>query len=405
MTRQGRPWASLRMVAASACVALVAAQPSSGIGDRQGGPVPTWIVAGEGRGTPAADTATAFFLSKRHQIVAVDMASGRERWRVSTLGTGPETMGTRVVRAGEMVVAGDYEVVGVERRTGLLRWRFAPRVGPGAGMHLGQASGDEVFTGSVGGYLHAIDARTGRARWSARIATDHETTVFGPVVAGELVVAGFTEFSRPARGGVVAIERSTGRERWRHRFPAWVKREASTGAAGEPVVAERVVAASSQDGTIFGLDRASGTVRWVIPAGLRPDGRGPVVQDYRPVVLIGRTLIAGSLTGMVVAYDLETRRERWRQTPVAASVALGLAADESVVYVPYVSGHIVAMAAETGAERWRAGGTAMGLSWTPLVVPAGLLASGSRAGFLAFSRDGSGQGPDRGERAPARSHP
>jgi outer membrane protein assembly factor BamB len=384
------------MVAAGAWIALAAAPLP--FGGRRGqdvhhaGPVvsPSWVVGGEGRGTPAADATTAYFLSKRHQVIAVDLATGDERWRAGTstnTRTSPETMGGRVIRVGEVIVAGDYDVVGLDHRTGALRWRFAPRAGYGAGMFVGRSSGHDVWTGSAAGYLHAIDARSGRARRSVKIAAGEEAmSVFGPVVAGDLVVASFTEFSRPARGGVVALDRETGRERWRRRFPAWITRSAATGAAGEPVLTEQEVVASSQDGTIFGLDRATGAVRWVIPAGVRPDGRGAVVQDFRPVVLAGRTLVAGSLTGMVVAYDLESRRERWRQAPVPASVAFGLAADTHVVYVPYLSGHLVAIDVDTGVERWRAGGSLMGLSWPPLVTPAWLLAAGSSAGFLAFAR-------------------
>ena len=379
--------------AVSAWLALAAASVPAGSAGIVQQAHPLWRLAGEGRGTPAADEDTGYFLSKRHEVVAIDLNTGLERWRAGTLGTGPETFGSRVLTVGDVVVAGDYDVVGIDRRTGQLRWRFAPRTGHGAGIHLGRAYGQDVFTGSAAGYLHAVDARTGRARWSVPVIPDGDNAaIFSPSVGEDDVVAGYTEFSRPARGGVVVIERQTGRERWRYRFPPWVTRAASTGSAGDPVLLSDLIIAASQDGTVFGLDRATGRVRWVIPAGPRPDGRGETLQDFRSIVCVGGVLVVGSLTGMVLAYDLETRQERWRAAPVSASVAFGLAADGRFVYVPYLSGHLVALDAGTGVERWRAGGPAYGFTWLPLVSGERVLVAGSGAGFLAFARDGPGAG-------------
>jgi outer membrane protein assembly factor BamB len=108
------------------------------------------------------------------------------------------------------------------------------------------------------------------------------------------------------------------------------------------------------------------------------------LHDFRPVVVSGDTVVAGSLTGEVLAYDLGTRRERWRRSPVDASVAFGLAADDTLVYVPYLSGQIVALSIRDGTERWRTGGSDDGFIWTPLVYDARLFTAGSGAGFVAF---------------------
>ncbi len=37
---------------------------------------PRWRVAGEGRGVPAASGSTAYFLTKRHEVIAVDAGTG-----------------------------------------------------------------------------------------------------------------------------------------------------------------------------------------------------------------------------------------------------------------------------------------------------------------------------------------
>jgi outer membrane protein assembly factor BamB len=102
------------------------------------------------------------------------------------------------------------------------------------------------------------------------------------------------------------------------------------------------------------------------------------------LAVAGRLLIAGSLTGRVTAYDLATRQERWRRSPMTASIVFGIASDERTIYVPYLSGPLVALGAEDGVERWRTSSDTVGFSWKPLIVAGRLLAASSGAGFFAF---------------------
>jgi outer membrane protein assembly factor BamB len=136
---------------------------------------------------------------------------------------------------------------------------------------------------------------------------------------------------------------------------------------------------------VYGLDADNGRIRWVIPPlAERPDHGSRPVQDYRPVACTGDALVVGSLTGRVIAYDVGTRRERWRRSPVPASVAFGLTTDRESVFVPYLSGHLIALALVDGSERWRVGGSSAALIWTPLVRGSRLLVAGSGAGFMMF---------------------
>jgi outer membrane protein assembly factor BamB len=242
-----------------------------------------------------------------------------------------------------------------------------------------------VYAGSPAGFLQAVDVQHGRTRWAHRLTAG---TVFRPaLIATNRVAVGFADRETPRRGGVAVFDATTGDELWRYRFLPWTHVGADTGAAGSPIACDGVLVLGSEEGSLYGLDQESGQFRWVIPPlGGRPDhGRAPV-QDYRPVTCVGDTLIAASLTGQVVAYDRKTRRERWRRTPLPASVAFGLTADDESVFVPFLSGHLVALALMDGSERWRIGGPSAGLMWTPLVYDSRLLVAGSGAGFLAFRR-------------------
>jgi hypothetical protein len=62
-------------------------------------------------------------------------------------------------------------------------------------------------------------------------------------------------------------------------------------------------------------------------------------RDLRPLVVTGRMLYAGSLTGTVVAYDLVDHAELWRYAHDAGgSTAVRIVSDEDALYVPISEG-------------------------------------------------------------------
>ena len=343
------------------------------------GPRLVWQLAEGARGIPAHDAVSAYFLTQDHALVAASMTSGRVRWRVPMDATAT-TFGSRVIVRGDIVVAGDYDLMGVDRRTGRRRWQFVADDGGGSGMHLGASTRDLVFSGSLAGRLRAVAVADGRARWSVRVGDPATTTVYSPVVQGTEVAASFTDFGVTPAGGLVVADIGTGRVRWRRDVPG------SLGASGNPAFAGDVVVASARDGTIHAFDIASGAARWVLPkvAALVDE------QDYRPLAVSGRILVAGSLSGEVVAWDLSTRRVRWRRTPSIASVAFGITAQDGVVYVPYFSNQLVALRVRDGAELWRIGGGPTQYRWVPAIDGPLLLAAGSQV--LSLFRHG-GSGP------------
>jgi outer membrane protein assembly factor BamB len=344
-----------------------------------------WRVAGEGRGVPAVSGSTAYFLTKRHEVVAVDAASGRVRWRRSTGGPGEETLGSSVVAHAGVVIAGDYAIVGFDAATGARRWRFEPGRGYGAGLYLGEAHDALVFAGSSSGHLYGVDVSDGRLRWSAQPVAEPDTTMFQPVVAGDLVVAGYSTFGRPIAGGVVAVDRLTGRERWRREFPGASLR-AATGFGGGPAVTGDLVIAGSGDGQIHGFDRGSGLPRWVRPSVTRADGRR-ADRDWRALAVSGPWLAAGSVTGVVTMSDIKTGAESWRYAhPDGGSVALRITADERSVYVPHLGGLLVALDSRDGHERWKIGGFSDGFNWAPAIAGERAYVAASRTGLFALPR-------------------
>src|SRR3954471_6212748 len=65
-------------------------------------PAPVWHIAGQGRGRPLVDRGRVYFLSNRHEVLAVDPPSGTVRWRNRTGEPGDATMGTSLVATGSV---------------------------------------------------------------------------------------------------------------------------------------------------------------------------------------------------------------------------------------------------------------------------------------------------------------
>ncbi len=352
-------------------------------------PEPTllWHVSGKGRGRPAVDGSIAYFLSRHHEVVAIEATTGEERWRNHTGEPGDTTLGSLVVRTADLVVAGDYNVIAFDGNSGAMRWRFEPDDGYGPGYYVGSAAGDLLFTGSPAGRLYAIDIRTGRARWSALVDGGGKSTVFQPVTDGEIVVAGYTIFTAPNVGGVVAIDAASGHIRWRTPFPPSPGGVSSTKSSGGPLLYDRFVLATGATGVIHAFDRRDGTLQWSLPGLDVPAPFGPVAQDYRPLASSGDRLFAGSVFGIVAAYDLRSRTELWRYGSLnEGSVNFRITSDDRSVYVPYIAGRLVALDVNDGSVRWRMADTDAGFEWP--AVPSGerVYAAASEGGFFAFSR-------------------
>jgi outer membrane protein assembly factor BamB len=319
--------------------------------------VPILIHSMAAWGVPVADPSAVYSLTRDHRLVSVDLASGRLRWD-SRLGAGREvTAGSVVVLTDAMVIAGDFELFGFDRHTGVRRWQFSPAVGYGVGLYVGGIADGVVFTGSPSGRLYAIDAADGRLRWTTT-ALGEKVTVFSPVPVARGVVAGYTDFGVANRaGGVALFDSSDGRLKWRTSFASSAP---SASFAGGPVMVDDLIVAASGDGTIHALDQRSGAVRWTAAP------EAPVGEDYRPMTLSGRILVVGSLSGALTAVDVDSHHQRWRRTMAEeGSVMFGIVSDRQAVYAPYASGRVVALAVADGHELWRAGSPAIRFEWPP----------------------------------------
>ena len=215
-----------------------------------------WHVPGEGRGTPALNEDTAFFLSKHHELIALDARSGAVKWRRPTHGPGATTAGTSVVVTPTDVIAGDGGLIashtpawsaGAYRRPSRQRrclpWRACRRDAP-----------DGILRWPSLGARRSFGLRALVPRYHTRTFDDRIRANRGRRDRRRVIHCA----RRPSRGGLVAADLTTGRRLWRR----------SGGFAGGPLAAGMLVLAAGRDGSIHAFDRRTGATRWSVRSHL-----------------------------------------------------------------------------------------------------------------------------------------
>jgi len=191
------------------------------------------------------------------EVIAIDTADGRERWRfgAARLATTP------AVADGTVYAGGGKEAVAyaIDAETGEEVWQFDTA---GEAMNPPTVAGGTVYVPDRSGHLYAIDPDDGTEQWSIQIgAADDGSTPpdendrsrrsrsDGPRIWGSVAVADGRIYV-PADGAVVALD-SDGSRQW----------TADRGTAHPPVVVgDSLLMTTSQ--RAFCLDTADGAERW-----------------------------------------------------------------------------------------------------------------------------------------------
>lgn len=341
-------------------------------------PVERWRVAVSTRGTPVADDRAVFAVAKDRRVLALNKLTGAAFWQ-SPVGSADSTLpGTTLRLAPSLVIVGDSDVVALDRAMGRERWRVRGADGDAIGRYLGEVSGDVVLTGSATGAIYAISADTGRVLWRTMVAGGR-ATVFAPVLRGSQVLAAFTVFDVPRRAGLAILDASTGAVRSLLPLPA--DNGDAVGWGGGLAADDTHVLVSGDSGRVWQFDLRRAAPVWSIA--------GPADGNlYHEAIAIGASyFFVGSFDGSVAAYASADHRLAWRfQDPRLGSMGVGLLTVRGVVICPF-AGALVALDERTGRELWRVTGAVPANPAVPFVAQHRMYVAG-RDGLAAFSFDG-----------------
>ena len=206
----------------------------------------------------------------------------------------------------------------------------------------------KLFVTDVDAVVHAYDATTGAALWTASVAKgdDNRAARFGGGVSyddGQV-------YATDGLGDVVALKAADGAEVWRAK-PGGPLR-------GSPTIANGVVYALTQDDQLFALDQVKGTVNWAAQGTAETQG---VFGVAAPAAGQG-TVVAGFSSGELDAYRYENGRQLWQDALSRTSISTSVSSiadidaapviDQGRVYAVGQGGRMVALELGSGRRQW-----------------------------------------------------
>lgn len=227
-------------------------------------------------GTPGAGDGLVVVGGLDGDVLALDANTGAERW-TATLGN--EVIAAPAIGQGVVVVrSNDGRVTAFEAASGEERWFWgremplltvrgadAPVMGPGV-----------VFVGNDDGTVIALSLADGQPMWEQRVGLPDGRSELERMadIDGSPVLDNVTLFASSYRGQTMAIEAPTGR-------PLWGSERGGPGRLGAGF--DRLVVAD-RDGTVWALDKASGTALWQQGALARRNPGSAAIHDNHAVV-------------------------------------------------------------------------------------------------------------------------
>lgn len=230
----------------------------------------------------------------------------------------------------------DGQVVALDKATGKRRWKQDLDLPITGAIGLGP---DSVMVGSSDGSVIQLAASDGSERW--RVVLDGEV-LSAPQSDGRVVLV------QTYNGKLRALDANDGSELWEFdsNLPVLTLRGTST-----PMIAERLAIAAFATGKVVALDLQTGALRWEARVAVA-QGRSEIdriVDIDGHMLLLGNTLYVASYQGRVVAIDIAAGRKIWQQE---ASSYVGPDQGFGNIYVSDSTGSVVAYYRNGEGVRW-----------------------------------------------------
>lgn len=173
-----------------------------------------------------------------------------------------------------------------------------------------------TYSGSLDGHRYArVDQITPANASKLRLLWAHQFDSQEPVIEATPLVVGGTIFTTEPPSSVVALDAKTGNALWRYErhVPDDVPVCCLRVNRGLAVLGSTLYLATL-DGYLVAIDANSGQVKWEIEVANAYDGYSLTVAP----LIVGRQVVVGvaggefGIRGFLVAYDVETGKQRWK---------------------------------------------------------------------------------------------
>ncbi|GAQ62701.1 serine/threonine-protein kinase AfsK [Streptomyces scabiei] len=302
-----------------------AARPAPG----KDGPAPTQIDAGEGAprvsrrralfGLVGATAAAGLGFTGWRFLGGPDLPEHSLAWKFTT--GDHVTSAPAVVDGVAYIGSADSQVYAVDASTGKAKWSYAT----GGTVLTPAVAHGMVYVGSGDRQVHALDATTGTKKWS--FTTDGAVYTSPAVYLGSVFVG-----SNDTK--VYALDATTGELQWSYTTGDQVQ--------SSPVVVDGMVYVGSDDARLYALNSTTGEKNWSFTAG------NAILSA--PTVVSGGSVYFSGGDRTVYALDAGTGAKKWRyttgDTPGTPTVRGGN------VYVYSHDGNVHALDAATGVKKW-----------------------------------------------------
>lgn len=328
---------------------------------------PFWRVKGAfANARPGIARGIVNVIDSHHVVRAIATKNRGELWRTRLPRTGPVSSTDIVVVRGTVIV-GDGWLFGLDAHSGAIRWSHSH---PARAGDLDLASDDStVYAGSYlgQGELFAIAATSGRERWVANVvprdsivAPGERFRVFGPVLHDGMLYACFVWWrgKRPGwipSGGIAAVDALTGKVRWSRILPKAHPRYSTFCAV--PAVAGDVVVTSTVDGQIHALHRDDGSTQWTAAPVIAYEADGLPNGDFRQMASNDRVIVAGSGSGTITAFSPDGVTA-WRLPQAESRIGgttYAFSIDDRFAFATHITGQLSAIRLKDGKQTWKTG--------------------------------------------------
>lgn len=178
--------------------------------------------------------------------------------------------------------------------------------------------------------LVSVSLRDGERHWSLRI---------GPIEASPLMIGSFL-YVATLDGSLVALVKEDGKEVWRYEYAA---KELRKPVRSSPASDGEVIIVGTDGGDVFAVERITGRLRWKIQLGS---------SVFASLIISDGLCFAGTLDGKFVAIDARTGFIRWTYE-TGSRIYAAAAASAGRVFIGSADGTLVSLSRDSGSMNWK----------------------------------------------------